>query len=129
MAIANFIHGCGLPFNVTSHPNFRKVISLARAVGKNYKVPSHQQIATDLLKLNYDTYLNNNKEHLIKDINVFGLNYYGDGATVKKMPLINILASGAYLQTALLEIVDATLTLKRREEGRFLHCFLIPSAH
>jgi Flp pilus assembly protein TadG len=28
-AIADFIHGCGLPFSVSSHPKFRKVISLA----------------------------------------------------------------------------------------------------
>jgi hypothetical protein len=36
MAIADFVHGCGLPFSVSSHPKFRKVISLARAVGQNY---------------------------------------------------------------------------------------------
>jgi hypothetical protein len=44
------------------------------------------------------------------------LSFYGDGATVKKMPLINILASGAYLQTALLEIVDATSHLEKGGE-------------
>jgi hypothetical protein len=49
----------------------------------------------------------------MKDINVFGLSFYGDGATFKKMPLINILASGAYLQTALLEIVDATSHMEK----------------
>jgi hypothetical protein len=49
----------------------------------------------------------------VKDIHVFGLSYYGDGATVKKMPLINILASGAYLQTALLEIIDATTHMEK----------------
>jgi len=33
---------------------------------------------------------------------------YGDGATIKRMPLVNILASGAYIHTALLEIRDTT---------------------
>jgi hypothetical protein len=108
MAIADFIHGCGLPFTVSTHPKFRKVISLARAVGVNYKVPSRQRISNDLLEINYDTYQVKTKDMLIKDINVFGLSFYGDGATVRKMPLTNILASGAYLQTGLLEIVDAT---------------------
>jgi hypothetical protein len=51
MAIADFVHGCGLPFSVCSHPKFLKVTSLARAAGQNYKVPSCQRIATDLLKL------------------------------------------------------------------------------
>jgi hypothetical protein len=113
MAIADFIHGCGLPFSVSSHPKFRKVISLARAVGQNYQVPPRRRIATDLLEINYDTYMKKNKEQLLNDINVFGLSFYGDGATVKKMPLINVLASGAYLQTALLEIVDATSHMEK----------------
>jgi hypothetical protein len=107
MAIADFIHGCGLSFSVSSHPKFQKGISLARAVGQNYQVPPHHHIATDLLEINYETYMKKNKEQLLNDINVFGLSFYGDGATVKKMPLINVLESGAYLQTALLEIVDA----------------------
>jgi hypothetical protein len=54
-----------------------------------------------------------NKEQLLNNINVFGFSLYGDGATVKKMPLINVLASGAYLKTALLEIVDATSYMKK----------------
>ena len=33
---------------------------------------------------------------------------YGDGATVKKMPLLNILGSGAHLTTAVLEITDCS---------------------
>jgi hypothetical protein len=40
MAIADFIYGCGLPFSVSGHPKFRKVISLARAVGQSYQVSS-----------------------------------------------------------------------------------------
>jgi hypothetical protein len=113
MAIADFIHGCGLPFSVADHPKFRKVITLAKAVGTSYQIPTRRRIATDLLEINYKTYQENNKEQLVKDVNVFGLSFYGDGATVKKMPLTNILASGAYLQTALLEIVDATAHLEK----------------
>jgi hypothetical protein len=84
MAIADFIHGCGLAFSVSEHPKFLKVITLAKAVGHNYKIPSRRRIATDLLHINYDMYINNNKELLSKDVNVFGLSFYGDGATVKK---------------------------------------------
>jgi hypothetical protein len=45
---------------------------------------------------------------LEKDAAVYGLALYGDGATVKRMPLLNILASGAHLTTAVLEITDCT---------------------
>jgi hypothetical protein len=83
MAIADFIHGCGLPFSVSDHPKFRKVITLAKAVRSNYQIPSRRRIATDLLEINYKTYQDNNKQQLGKDVNVFGLSFYGDGATSK----------------------------------------------
>jgi hypothetical protein len=47
-------------------------------------------------------------ELLSKEVEVFGLTYFGDGATVKKMPLINILASGVHLPVAVLEIHDCS---------------------
>ena len=54
--------------------------------------------------------MNKNEELLKKkkDQRLFGLSLYGDGATVKRMPLTNILASGAYIHTAVLEINDAS---------------------
>jgi hypothetical protein len=55
MAIADFIHGCGLAFSVSEHPKFRKVITFAKAVGHNYKIPSRRWVATDLLQINYDS--------------------------------------------------------------------------
>jgi hypothetical protein len=56
MAIADFIHGCGLPFSVSDHPKFCKVITLAKAVRSNYQIPStHHQVVTDLLEINYKT--------------------------------------------------------------------------
>jgi hypothetical protein len=42
MAIADFIHGCGLPFSVSDHPKFRKVTTLARAVRSNYQIPTRR---------------------------------------------------------------------------------------
>jgi hypothetical protein len=113
-----------LAFSVSEHPKFRKVITLAKAVARRW-------IATDLLQINYDMYINNNKELLSKDVNVFSLSFYSDVASFKKMPLINILASRAYLQTALLEIVDVTPAhLENGGKKRFfLHLFIIPSPY
>lgn len=113
MAIADFIHSCGLPFSISSHPKFRQVITLARCVGSKYKVPSRNQVSTDLLDLNYEAYMTKTKEQLNKDIKLFGISFIGDGATVKRMPLINVLASGAHLHTGVLEIVDATDHMKK----------------
>jgi hypothetical protein len=45
---------------------------------------------------------------LVKNAAVYGLALYGDGAMVKRMPLLNILASGAHLTRAVLKITDYT---------------------
>lgn len=108
MAVADMIHSCGLPFSLASHPKFRMVISLSKCVGLNYQPPSRTQVSEKLLDLNYETYMNRSKEMLSKDIEIFGISFIGDGATVKRMPLINVLASGAYLHTGVMEIFDAT---------------------
>ena len=112
MAIADFIHSCGLPFRIASHPKFRKMIQLARMTGSKFKFPSRNQIATELLDVNYDSYMESTKETLLSDVNTFGLSFYGDGATVRRMPLINVMASGAYVHTAVLEIVNCTRHLE-----------------
>lgn len=108
MAIADLIHSLGLPFTLASEVKFRQVLHLARCSGANYQPPSRNSIAGELLDLNYDQYLKKNLNRLLKDIDVFGLSFYGDGATVKKMPLINILASGVFCPVAVLEIVECT---------------------
>ena len=47
-------------------------------------------------------------EALLSDSKTFGLTILGDGATVKRMPLINIIASGVYCPVAVLAISDCT---------------------
>jgi hypothetical protein len=51
MAVADLMHSCGLPFQIASHPKFQKVLSLAKVVGTSYKLPSRNQIATELLDI------------------------------------------------------------------------------
>ena len=41
-------------------------------------------------------------------IDLFGVSMQGDGATIKRLPLINLLASGGNCPSTLLEIVDCT---------------------
>ena len=128
MAVADMIHGCGLPFTLASHPKFRKVLQLAKVVGSNYKPPNRQAIAGPLLDLNYDAYMKKIQEELQKEINEFGVAFYGDGATVKKMPLINILASGVHLTSCVLEIVNCTQHLEAggKKDARYIASLFRP---
>ena len=128
MAIADMIHGCGLAFTLASHPKFRKVLQLAKVVGSTYKPPNRQEIAGPLLDLNYDAYIKKIQEELKKEIHDFGVAFYGDGATVKKMPLINIIASGVHLTSCILEIVNCTQHLEAggKKDARYIASLFRP---
>ena len=71
-------------------------------------------MSTDLLDCSYKQRLTDYHYQLRKDAGRFGISMYGDGATVMKMPLINIMASGVHQQSAVLDIVD---TLKHMAKG------------
>ena len=77
-------------------------------MGTNYKTPNRHDVGGKYLDLNYKKLLERQYTSLLKDAEHYGLTLYGDGATVKKMPLINILASGAHLTTAVLDIMDCS---------------------
>lgn len=108
MAIADMVHSCGLPFSLVSDQKFRKVISLARIVGSTFIVPTRNYVAGELLDINYNTYMESTWIKITNELNIFGVCLYGDGATVKKMPLINILSSSAHHTVGVLEIVDCS---------------------
>ena len=48
-----------------------------------------------------------------KEADIFGLLFLGDGATISKCPLLNILASAKNIPVAVLEIVDCQGHLAR----------------
>jgi len=108
MAISDMIHSLGLPFSLGSEPKFCLVLNLARNVSMQYKPPGRNVIANDLLDLNYKQYTDQNKKKLLNESEIYGLTFFGDGATVKKMPLFNILASGVHSLSSCLEIVKCT---------------------
>lgn len=112
MAIADFVHSCGLPFRIIADRKFHTILNLARATSTSYVPPSRRSVSSELLDLNYDAYMKKHYERLNKDIDIFGVSFYGDGATIKKLPLINILASGAHIPACVIEIVDCSKHLE-----------------
>ena len=49
----------------------------------------------------------------MKNANVFGLSLFGDGATIKRIPMINVMCAGVYNTAAVLDVVDTTGKKKR----------------
>lgn len=127
MAIADLIHSCGLPFSLASHHKFQRVLSLAKCASTKYVPPGRNRVAGDLLDLNYKIYTQGMMEKLMKEANVYGLSFFGDGATIRKSPLINILASSVHLPVGCLRIVDCTGHLEsdgRKDAGYIADLFL-----
>jgi len=122
IAIADLIHSRGLPFSLSEDPKFKKMLALARNVPLNYNPPGRKRVAGDLLDLNYESYIDKNMKLLMNEANVFGISFFGDGATVKRMPLLNILASGINNLSTCLEIVDCTghLEVGGKKDAEFI---------
>jgi hypothetical protein len=67
-----------------------------------------------LLDLNFQSKYFDNKTNLLKSAGVFGLGFLGNGATVKRMPLMNIIALGGDTLPITISIHDCT---KHMQEG------------
>ena len=107
-AIGDFIASNALTFGLGEDPKFRKVIKLAKHVSSNYVPPSRKEVGGKLLKSNYDQLRKKEDTLLLKDANLFGLQAYGDAATITKTPYVNLLASSPNNTTCCLEIHDCT---------------------
>ena len=107
-AISDVIHCNGLSFTLSEDPKFRKMIKLAKGVSSTYVTPSRKQISGPLLKNNYDRVMEQQDKDLLRDAEMYGLMAFGDAATIKRTPFINLLASSPSNPAACLEVHDCT---------------------
>jgi hypothetical protein len=66
------------------------------------------KIGGELLNINYNNITAINKTNLLKEAGVFGITVMGDGATIHRMPLMNILAMSGSTPPLTIGIVDCT---------------------
>ena len=105
--IADFVHSKGLSFLATEGYHLLWVLKLSKLVSVNYTPPGRRAIGNGLLDLNYIKWMEKYKVALDMDGDIFGLSMFGDGATVKTMPLMKIIASGVYKpSTAVMDIIN-----------------------
>ncbi len=67
-----------------------------------------EKIGGELLDLNFETRYQANKAALLKEAQTFGLAFLGDGATVRRMALLNILAMCAGTPPITVSIQECT---------------------
>ncbi len=116
MAIANFFHCENIPDMVVELPRFKQMVFVLTTVGSDFEIPKQMQIRRPLLDLNIQTKYFDNKTNLLKSADVFGLGFLGNGATVKRMPLMNIIALCVDTPPITISIHDCTKHMQ--EEGK-----------
>ena len=97
-----------LSYNLCEQPKFKRIFRLAKTVDSNFKPPNRNLISGDLLNINFDLCQKQNIKNLTKEANIFGISFFGDGTTVKRVTLLNILGSAANMPPVVLEIHDFT---------------------
>ena len=106
IAISDLIISEGLPFNLSQKPRFKKVLELLGNVSTTYIPPNRKLISKELLAVIHEQ----NKKRILamikKEADIFGLLFLGDGSTILRCPLLNILASAKNIPVAVLEIID-----------------------
>ena len=106
--IANFVLANGLDFSFVDTQTFKVMIKAAGRQSGGYVTPGRKRVAGALLDANYGARTVHRDIVLRKDMADNGLCFLGDGPTVNKTPLINLLASNGSSGLFLLGIIDCS---------------------
>ena len=77
--------------------------------------------------MNYQITFNNNVNSCLREAKTFGFAMLGDFATIRRMPLLNVVGSPANSPPVVLEVKDSTPQLKlgRKKDAKYVsECFL-----
>ena len=110
--VADFIYSKGLPFSIVEDPKFQLLIDYAHSVPKNYNLPSRYSVSNSLLNRLYSKYVSDHMKKLKMNEVYYGLSILGNGATIHKKSLFNILVSGAFCPTYVSRVYDCTKDLE-----------------
>mgnify|MGYP000994961010 CR=1 FL=1 len=108
IAIADFLHSNGLPSSLAEDDKFTKLISLSRLLPKKYVLPNRKKVGGKLLDAIYQESFDSSMKTLLSESKIYGVSVFGDGATIAKIPLINVLGASPNNSFALLDIIDCT---------------------
>ena len=108
IAIADLLHSNGLPSSLAEDDKFTKLISLSRQLPKKYVLPNHKKVGGQLLDAIYEESFKSSMKTLLSESKIYGVSVFGDGATIAKIPLINVLGASPNNSFALLDIIDCT---------------------
>ena len=84
----------------------KKVIDIARSIPAYYVPPNFHRVSGDILTSIYDTNWDQEMKLLVLDAKIFDVTLFGDGATIKTVPMVNALVSGVQNNFAMPNVFD-----------------------
>lgn len=128
IAIADFICSNALPFTIAECPKFRKLLQVAKNLPPQYRPPNRHLVGGKLLDSLFKSSYKDLMQSVTSESEIFGISIFGDGATIKSIPLINILAASPNNPSALLDIVDCTSHLETggKKDAPYLAHMILP---
>ena len=108
VAVADMIHSNLMPFTFGRDIKFLKCIDLARYVPADYITPDRRAVGGKLLKTLYTINWQEGVAMLVSDSMLYGVTLFGDGATIRTIPMINALAAGVNNPFCLLDVFDCS---------------------
>ena len=121
--LARAMFGNGIQFQFINDPAFRDAIDYISTINpRKWKWFDRHQLSGPILDDLYETQLRENYASLREDSEHYGCCLMGDGATINKVPIINILAQSGQDHPLQLEIVDCS---ERMASGKGKDAFYI----
>jgi hypothetical protein len=108
VALSDFLHSHCLPFSLANDAKMLQLIQVARSLGPCYKPLSRRLIAGKYLDTIHETSYKQQMTTLLSEAKIYSVTVFGDGAMIKSVLLVNVLAAGVNSPFALLDIVDCT---------------------
>ncbi len=108
LTIAHYLAAHSLPFSHAEDPLFNRILKKAWATNHKYEPPKRHQVAGNLLDAHFASYQKNGMESLLADVDTYGVAIFGDGATIVRTPMMNILASSPNNPSCVLDVIDCS---------------------
>ncbi len=131
VAIVDFIHSHCLPFSLAEDHKLMKIIEEARNLGPSNSPPNRNDIGGKSLDALYVMHWKEQMKTLLSEARIFGVTVFGNGATIKTAPIVNVLAACVNNPFALLEIADCTAHLAkgRKKDAKYIAKILMSLIH
>jgi hypothetical protein len=128
LTIAHYLAAHSLPFSHSEDPLFNRILQKARSTNHKYEPPKRSEVAGKLLDAHFASYQKNGMDSLLADVETYGLAIFGDGATIVKTPLINILASSPNNPSCVLDVIDCSKHMRHggKKDAWFIAKNILP---